>query len=84
LYLLFQRERLYLLSQGNGSVFTNLKTGIVKNLSVTIPSKDVLNNFQKIIGRVFLEILNNQRENTRLATLRNTLLPKLMKGEIEL
>ena len=84
LYLLFQRERLYLLSQGNGSVFTNLKTGIVKNLSVTIPSKDVLNNFQKIIGRVFLEILNNQRENTRLATLRDTLLPKLMKGEIEL
>ena len=84
LYLLFQRERLYLLSQGNGSVFTNLKTGIVKNLSVTIPSKDVLNNFQKIIGRVFEEILNNQRENVRLAALRDTLLPKLMKGEIEL
>lgn len=83
LYLLFQRERLYLLSQGNGSVFTNLKTGIVKNLSVTIPSKDVLNNFQKIIGRVFEEILNNQRENVRLAALRDTLLPKLMKGEIE-
>ena len=84
LYLLFQRERLYLLSQGNGSVFTNLKTEIVKNLSVTIPSKDVLNSFQKIIGRVFLEILNNQRENTRLAALRNTILPKLMKGEIVL
>lgn len=83
LYLLFQRERLYLLSQGNGSVFTNLKTEIVKNLSVTIPSKDVLNNFQKIIGRVFEEILNNQRENVRLAALRDTLLPKLMKGEIE-
>jgi type I restriction enzyme S subunit len=84
LYLLFQRERLYLLSQGNGSVFTNLKTEIVKNLSVTVPSKDVLNNFQKIIGRVFEEILNNQRENVRLAALRDTLLPKLMKGEIEL
>ena len=84
LYLLFQRERLYLLSQGNGSVFTNLKTEIVKNLSVTIPSKDVLNNFQKIIGRVFEEILNNQRENVRLAALRDTLLPKLMKGEIEI
>ncbi len=82
LYLLFQRERSYLLSQGNGSVFTNLKTDIVKNLSVTIPAEDVLNSFQKIIGKLFMEILNNQRENHRLAALRDTLLPKLMKGEI--
>jgi len=84
LYLLFQRERSYLLSQGNGSVFTNLKTDIVKNLSVTIPSEDVLNSFQQIVGGVFMEILNNQRESSRLATLRDTLLPKLMKGEIAL
>lgn len=83
LYLLFQRERSYLLSQGNGSVFTNLKTDIVKNLSVTIPSEDVLNSFQQIVGGVFMEILNNQRESARLAVLRDTLLPKLMKGEIE-
>lgn len=84
LYLLFQRERSYLLSQGNGSVFTNLKTDIVKNLSVTIPSEDVLNSFQQIVGGVFMEILNNQRESSRLAALRDTLLPKLMKGEIAL
>ena len=84
LYLLFQRERSYLLSQGNGSVFTNLKTDIVKNLSVTIPSEDVLNSFQQIVGRVFMEILNNQRESHRLAALRDTLLPKLMRGEITL
>lgn len=84
LYLLFQRERSYLLSQGNGSVFTNLKTDIVKNLSVIIPSEDVLNSFQQIVGGVFMEILNNQRESSRLATLRDTLLPKLMKGEIAL
>lgn len=84
LYLLFQRERSYLLSQGNGSVFTNLKTDIVKNLSVTIPSEDALNSFQQIVGGVFMEILNNQRESCRLAALRDALLPKLMKGEIAL
>lgn len=84
LYLLFQRERSYLLLQGNGSVFTNLKTDIVKNLSVTIPSKDVLNSFQQIVGGVFMEILNNQRESARLAALRDTLLPKLMRREIAL
>ena len=82
LYLLFQRERPYLLSQGNGSVFTNLKTDIVKNLFVIIPTERVLNSFQQIVGKVFTEILNNQRENSHLAALRDTLLPKLMKGEI--
>ena len=65
-------------------MFTNLKTDIVKNLSVTIPSEDVLNSFQQIVGGVFMEILNNQRESSRLAALRDTLLPKLMKGEIAL
>lgn len=84
LYLLFQRERPYLLSQGNGSVFTNLKTDIVKNLFVIIPTERVLNSFQQIVGKVFTEILNNQRESAHLAALRDTLLPKLMKGEIEL
>lgn len=84
LYLLFQRERPYLLSQGNGSVFTNLKTDIVKNLFVIIPAERVLNSFQQIVGKVFTEILNNQRESAHLAALRDTLLPKLMKGEIEL
>lgn len=82
LYLLFKYIRNDLISLGNGSVFTNLKTDILKNFGIVIPSISVLNDFNKIIVSVFALIRKNRREIKNLIKLRDTLLPKLMSGEI--
>ena len=82
LYLLFQFIRPNLVALGNGSVFTNLKTDILKNYETILPNKNILYKFNSVVGQMFQQILNNTRENERLTQLRDTLLPKLMNGEI--
>ena len=83
LYLLFKEIRPQLLNLGNGSIFTNLKTDILKNFEISLPSTETLSKFQNIIKLIFEKVLTTQREIKQLETLRDTLLPKLMNGEIE-
>ena len=83
LYLLFKEIRPQLLNLGNGSIFTNLKTDILKNFEISLPSTKALSKFQNIIKPIFEKVLATQREIKQLETLRDTLLPKLMNGEIE-
>ena len=82
LYLLFKEIRPQLLNLGNGSIFTNLKTDVLKNFEISLPSTETLSKFQNIIKPIFEKELATQREIKQLETLRDTLLPKLMNGEI--
>ena len=81
--MLFKEIRPQLINLGNGSIFTNLKTDILKNFEISLPSRETLSKFQSIIKPIFEKMLVTQREIKQLETLRDTLLPKLMKGEIE-
>ena len=81
LYLFFKEIRPQLLNLGNGSIFTNLKTDILKNFEISLPSIETLSKFQNIIKPIFEKVLTTQREIKQLETLRDTLLPKLMKRE---
>lgn len=84
LYLFFLYIRKKLVALGNGSVFTNLKTDILKAYMVMKPTEDILAKFDEIVTPMFAAMLNCDRENARLASLRDNLLPKLMNGEIEI
>lgn len=83
LFLLFKYIRNDLLSLGNGSVFTNLKTDILRNFCTIFPSKEILEKFDEIVSQIFVLIKKNREEIAILSSIRDTLLPKLMKGEIE-
>ncbi len=83
LYLLFKYIRKDLISLGNGSVFTNLKTDILKNFDVIKADDEILLKFDDLVEPIFKQILNIERENQRLRQIRDTLLPKLMNGEID-
>lgn len=50
---------------------------------ITLPTKNVLDKFDELTDSVFDKIVNNRLENIRLEKLRDTLLPKLMSGEID-
>lgn len=85
LYLLFKENRKKFLSQGNGSVFLNLKTDILKSFKIIVPNNlDELKKFNIILHNLFQEIKYKTEEIRILSTLRDTLLPKLMKGEIKI
>lgn len=63
---------------------TELPRESVKSITLYIPTKKVLESFNCIIKPLSLKILKNIQENQWLAALRDTLLPKLMSGEIKL
>ena len=49
---------------------------------VIIPQEEIMDNFQKLIDDFQLQIQTKGSESTQLASLRDTLLPKLMSGEL--
>ena len=66
------------------SIATAVNSKIIKAMPWVMPNDDVLRDFHNIVAPLFAQIKNNIRENETLATLRDTLLPKLMNGEIKL
>lgn len=83
LYLYFKHIQGNLIALGNGSVFTNLKTDILKNYPTYLPTEDVLKAFDRLVQPIFSMILSKTRETKRLTEFRDTLLPKLMSGELD-
>lgn len=72
----------FLQSKANSGVQVNLSTEAIKSLSLIIPPKDVQNQALKSIEPFFKKILLNRKSIKVLETLRDTLLPKLMSGEV--
>lgn len=83
LYLFFNHIRKKLVALGNGSVFTNLKTDILKAFPATKADAVTLKEFDSLVKPLFDAMLNVDRENFKLTAIRETLLPKLMSGEID-
>ena len=68
--------------KANGAVFDAITTKDFKE-QIIIPNLNIVNRFDSIIQPIFDSILNAGFENLRLSTLRDTLLPKLMSGELK-
>ena len=65
------------------SIATAVNSKIIKGMPFVVPTDGELEAFHGFAGPVFAMIKSNQRENSRLAALRDTLLPKLMSGELD-
>lgn len=65
------------------SIATAVNSKIIKAMPIVMPTEKELIDFHTVTYPMFLQIKANQQENTRLSALRDTLLPKLMSGEID-
>ena len=83
LYLYFKYIRQQLVNMSNGSVFNNLKTDILKGYPTILPDEETLQRFDGIIKPMFLQMQNITRESHDLMDLRDTILPRLMSGELD-
>ncbi len=82
LYLLFVSIRKDLVGKGNGSIFINLKTDILKEYSISVPSPAAIRAFDKVVIPIFEQIKALAFEANRIADLRDLVLPKLLSGQI--
>lgn len=53
------------------------------NFEVMLPPQDIINEFCGVVTPIYNMMSENERENHRLKSLRDTLLPKLMSGELD-
>ena len=66
-----------------GTTQQQLTVPNLKKIPIGIPTKEILEKFNSIVIPIFQLIEKNKDENMKLAHLRDTLLPKLMSGELK-
>lgn len=83
IYLWLKRNLEMIKSLGTGSTFKEVSGGTMKNIDTIIPKSKIVSQFDEIIVPVFKLIERCESENSSLIDTRDTLLPKLLSGEIE-
>ena len=81
LYLLFSLTNIK--SIVTGAVQPKVSQTNLKKVSVVIPPMHILKEFDGVIQPMFEDIRNRRAENERLTAIRDTLLPRLMSGKID-
>lgn len=72
-----------IVNRGQGSAQPNISASEIISIPCVIPSKEAINKFNETIQPLFDLIISNQRENHQLSTLRDSLLSKLISGELD-
>ena len=65
------------------SIATAVNSKIIKAMPFVVPTDEEISRFHSVAGPMFEQILNNQLENDSLAGLRDSLLPRLLSGELD-
>lgn len=82
-HLLYQKLPIIEAAAG-GSTFKEISGKGLKEVPIVIPSKNITELYKDLVEPLFLQIQSLERENHKLEQLRDTLLPKLLSGEIEI
>ena len=79
----YLRDFNYQTMGSTSSIAIAVNSKIIKAMPFIIPADAEISRFHSIAGPMFEQILNNQLENDSLAEMRDTLLPRLMSGELD-
>lgn len=83
LYTLFTLKKQLDVFNGEGTVFGSINKESLNSMEITIPPRELMDRFESTISPIDRAIRNNYEEICRLQAIRDTLLPKLMNGEID-
>lgn len=72
-----------LVNRGQGSAQPNISAGDIMSIPCVIPTDAEIDEFNKSTKSFFETIIYNQQQNKKLSSIRDTLLPKLMSGELD-
>ena len=71
-------------NRATGSTFKEASATLMRSVETIVPPTSILNKFEELLRPILQFQEKKEEENQRLAALRDTLLPKLMSGEIKL
>ncbi len=85
IYCQLKQDEIYneIINRGQGSAQPNVSATDILNVACVIPPVEEISKFNATVKPMFESIINNQSESLRLSLLRDTILPKLMSGELD-
>jgi type I restriction enzyme S subunit len=86
LYLLFwcRQNMENIKGRANGSTFMEISKKAFRPIPALVPAPEIIQTFADVAGRLFDKLIENEKQAQTLATLRNTLLPRLISGQLRL
>ena len=84
IYCILKQDNVYkeIVSRGEGSAQPNISPSGIESIKIVLPPERLINEYNQLVMKFFKMIIENTAENALLICLRDTLLPKLMSGEI--
>ena len=73
-----------IINKGQGSAQPNISANDIETISIILPPEDIISKYNELVSPYFSLLIKNLNECDYLANLRDTLLPKLMSGELKL
>ena len=83
LYTMFALQKQLNVFNGEGTVFGSINKDALNSMPIVIPSSDKIDEFESTVSLLDAIIRNNYEEICNLQNIRDTLLPKLMSGELD-
>ena len=84
LYTMFSLRKQLDVFNGEGTVFGSINRNSLNDMPILIPSDETIEEFERIVAPMDAAIRNNYDEICRLQDIRDTLLPRLMSGELDI
>ena len=81
-FVYFTVRNLDLAGMNVGSAVPSMTTTVLNALEIILPIDERLAEFEERVSPMFLQIQANNEESVRLSEIRDTLLPRLMSGEL--
>ena len=82
-YTMFSLKKQLDVFNGEGTVFGSINRNALNEMPIVIPPAEKLDEFEKLVSPMDAAIRNNYDEICHLESIRDTLLPKLMSGELD-
>ena len=83
-YLLLQNQIARLQNISHGGMFDTITRDTFSAIKVAKPQTELMANFESLVSPIFLEIRSLQFQSDNLATIRDSLLPRLISGELQI
>jgi len=81
-YLLISSLINHLQAAAYGAVFDTITTSTFQNSHIALPSDELILDFENVVKPMFGKLLNNNQQIQTLSSLRDKLLPRLMRGNV--
>ena len=85
IYLYLKRPNIWeeIVRKGQGSAQPNISGKDIETIKIILPTIEIISGFNNLLLPLFKNIIDSSNESRRLAELRDTLLPRLMSGELK-